>query len=246
MNQFKRKLSSDELSEEKTKQFRNEVDQFITCFEDLSNELLYEIFDYLGGYGLYEAFSNLNSRFEQLLHSSSVLFKTHCYLIKFDEIINIFKQFMFANRHQIFSLHVNFITRNSYFFSSFLFDSSFDRLESINFEQIQSNTLIAVLSNLSSLPHLASLTIETSNIQEEINDIYRLIFVLPKLKYYRISFPNKCHSITLPLAVNNQCTSIEYLVIDHYCSLNELVSLISYTPKLRRLTVHKIKFFFLF
>ncbi|CAF3361724.1 unnamed protein product [Rotaria sp. Silwood2] len=96
MNQFKRKrkLSSDELSEEKTKQFRNEFEQFITCFEDLSNELLCEIFDYLGGYGLNEAFSNLNSRFEQLLHSSSVLFKTHCNLIKHDEIINIFKQFI--------------------------------------------------------------------------------------------------------------------------------------------------------
>ncbi|CAF4126580.1 unnamed protein product [Rotaria sp. Silwood2] len=243
MNQFKRKrkLSSDELSEEKTKQFRNEFEQFITCFEDLSNELLCEIFDYLGGYGLNEAFSNLNSRFEQLLHSSSVLFKTHCNLIKHDEIINIFKQFMFANRHQIFSLHVNFIIHNSYFFSSFLFDSSFDRLESIIFKQIQPETLIPVLSNLSSLPHLASLTIEISNVQEEINDIYRLVFVLPKLKYYRISFPNKCHSIILPLDMNNQFSPIEYLVIDHYCSLNELVSLISYTPKLFRLTVHKIK-----
>ncbi|CAF4708813.1 unnamed protein product [Rotaria sp. Silwood1] len=222
MNQFKRKLSSDDLSEKKTtKKLRNEFDQFMTCFEDLSNELLFEIFDYLDGYRLYEAFSDLNSRFEQL-YSSSILFKSHCCLIKLDEVFNIFKQF-------------------SYFFSSFLFDSSFDRVESNIFEKIQSDTHIPVLSNLSSLPNLTSLTIETSNVQEEINDINRLIFVLHKLKYYRIFFSNNCHLFTLPLALNNQCSPIEYLVINHDCSLNELLSLISYTPKLRRLTGHKIK-----
>ncbi|CAF5003697.1 unnamed protein product, partial [Rotaria sp. Silwood1] len=93
MNQFKRKLSSDDLSEKKTtKKLRNEFDQFMTCFEDLSNKLLFEIFDYLDGYGLYEAFLNLNSRFEQL-YSSSVLFKSRCCLIQLDEVFNIFKQF---------------------------------------------------------------------------------------------------------------------------------------------------------
>ncbi|CAF5068741.1 unnamed protein product, partial [Rotaria sp. Silwood1] len=199
----------------------DEFDQFMTCFEDLSNKLLFEIFDYLDGYGLYEAFLNLNSRFEQL-YSSSVLFKSRCCLIQLDEVFNIFKQF-------------------SYFFSSFLFDSSFDRVESNIFEKIQSDTHIPVLSNLSSLPNLTSLTIETSNVQEEINDINRLIFVLHKLKYYRIFFSNNCHLFTLPLALNNQCSPIEYLVINHDCSLNELLSLISYTPKLRRLTGHKIK-----
>jgi hypothetical protein len=217
----------------------DEFDQSITCFEDLSNELLCEIFDYLHGYGLYKEFSNLNSRFEQLLHSSSVLFKPRFYLFKNDQVMNMFKQFMFLNRHQIFSIYVTFILQESYFFSSFLFDSSFDCLESIFFKDIQSDTLIPVLNNLSSLPHLFSLTIETSNVEEAINDIYRLIFVLPKLKYYRISFSGNHHSITLPMAMNNQFSPIEYLVIDHYCSLNELSSLISYTPQLRRLTLHK-------
>ncbi|CAF3194320.1 unnamed protein product, partial [Rotaria sp. Silwood2] len=241
MVEVKRKLSSDDLSEEKTKKFCNEFDQFTTCFEDLSNELLCEIFDYLNGYELYKVFSNLNSRFEQLFHSSFFLFKTHFYLFENDEIMNIFKQFMFFNRHQIFSIRVNFIFYDSSFFSSFLFDSSFDRLESIFFKNIKSDTIIPILSNLSCLPNFFSLTIETSNVIEKINDIYRLIFVLPKLKYYRISCNSHHQSITLPLAMNNQFSPIEYLVIDHYCSLNELASLISYTPQLRRLTLHKIK-----
>ncbi|CAF1531561.1 unnamed protein product [Rotaria sordida] len=43
------------------------------------------------------------------------------------------------------------------------------------------------------------------------------------------------------MAMNNQFTPIEYLVIDHFCSLNELASLISYTPQLRCLILHKGK-----
>ncbi|CAF1525585.1 unnamed protein product, partial [Rotaria sp. Silwood1] len=96
-----------------------------------------------------------------------------------------------------------------------------------------------MLNNLSSLPNLFSLTIETYSVKEQINDIYRLIFILPKLKYYRISSFNYYRSIILPIAINNQFSPIEHLVINHYCSLNELQSLISYTPQLRRLTLHK-------
>ncbi|CAF5039801.1 unnamed protein product, partial [Rotaria sp. Silwood1] len=219
-----------------------EFDQTVTCFEDLSNELLCEIFDYFTGYCLYKAFSNLNFRFEQLLHSSSVLLKTSFCLFKNNKIMNMFKQFMLTNRHQICSLRITFMLNDSYFFlSSFSFDSSFDRLESIVFKDISSDALLPVLSNLSSLPHLSSLTIETSDVKEKINEIYQLIFVLPKLKYYRIVSSDRHHSITLPMAINNQFSSIEYLVIDHYCSLNEHTSLLSYTPQLRRLTFYKTK-----
>ena len=77
--------------------------------------------------------------------------------------------------------------------------------------------------------------------KEEINEIYRLIFLLPKLKYSRISLSNYFHSLTFSMIAKNELSSIEYLVLDHYCSLNELEFLISFTPKLRRLTAHKIK-----
>jgi len=46
--------------------------QSITCIELLSNEIFYEIFDHFNGAEIAEAFSNLNSRFEQLLHFASL------------------------------------------------------------------------------------------------------------------------------------------------------------------------------
>jgi hypothetical protein len=53
----------------------------MTSIENLSNEFFYEIFDYLDGCDIYEGFSNLNSRFQRLFNSSSLLFK-----IKFDHL----------------------------------------------------------------------------------------------------------------------------------------------------------------
>ncbi|CAF3046665.1 unnamed protein product [Rotaria sp. Silwood2] len=47
----------------------------LTNFEDISNDLIYEIFEFLNGYDLYEAFSNLNSRFENLLIHSTLPIK---------------------------------------------------------------------------------------------------------------------------------------------------------------------------
>jgi hypothetical protein len=47
----------------------------ISCVENLSNEIFHEIFEYLNGCDVYETFSNLNNRFEEILHCSSLRFK---------------------------------------------------------------------------------------------------------------------------------------------------------------------------
>jgi hypothetical protein len=38
----------------------------MTTIEDLANELFYEIFEYLNDYEIYETFTNLNIRFQNL------------------------------------------------------------------------------------------------------------------------------------------------------------------------------------
>ncbi|CAF3483928.1 unnamed protein product, partial [Adineta steineri] len=44
----------------------------VTLFENLSNELIIEIFEYFNGYEICKSFSNLNSHFQQLINSSFV------------------------------------------------------------------------------------------------------------------------------------------------------------------------------
>ncbi|CAF1577281.1 unnamed protein product [Rotaria sp. Silwood1] len=139
----------------------------------------------------------------------------------------------------MYSMHLNFILQDSYFFSQLLSNSSFDHLECILVKVVQSDILIPILFNLSYLSCLFALTIEAWCIKEKINDIYRLIFVLRKLKYYRMFCFNDDHLITLSLATNNQCSPLERLIINHRCSLNELESLIPYTLELRQLTSHQ-------
>ena len=49
--------------------------EYITTLEDLSNELLYEIFEYLNDHHAFQAFYELNNRFENLFLNSNLPIK---------------------------------------------------------------------------------------------------------------------------------------------------------------------------
>jgi hypothetical protein len=215
----------------------DEYNQPITSIENLSNELFYEIFDYLDGHEIYEAFSNLNRYFQQLLNSLSCLVK-----VKFDSFdeeiwnndIQYKKLLIYGN--QIFSMKIKLpFTKNPFFFLFFL-DSSLNRLESLSVVEIGNDILLSLLISLVRLPRLFSLTIATWGCNENIKQVYPLIMALPTLKYYQFWFPGDKYSISLPIATNQQFSSIEHLVIEHSCTFNELSAIISYTPQLHRLS----------
>ncbi|CAF4777935.1 unnamed protein product, partial [Rotaria sp. Silwood2] len=75
----------------------------ITSIENLSNECSYEIFDYLDDYHIHNTFSNLNYRFQQVLNSSSRLFKIKLSSPSDELYRNAYKQTILINRDQIFS-----------------------------------------------------------------------------------------------------------------------------------------------
>ena len=52
----------------------------IKQLEDLSNELVYEVFDYLDGCDIHQAFSNLNGRFQCLLTNSLLPLKIQFFI----------------------------------------------------------------------------------------------------------------------------------------------------------------------
>ncbi|CAF3903636.1 unnamed protein product [Adineta steineri] len=71
MDSIKRSSSFTQFSKKKIKKLRNELsNRPITSIENLSDEIFYEIFDYIDAGPIYQIFSDLNYRFEQLLHSN--------------------------------------------------------------------------------------------------------------------------------------------------------------------------------
>jgi hypothetical protein len=199
--------------------------------EILSNELFYEIFDYLDGCYLYEAFSNLNRHFQQLLNSPCILFKTKYFYSKSNVFINNLKEIMCFHKQQIHSID---LSMSSDMNESFIFDSSFNHLESLVLWRFQPDKLMLILIKLTCLPRLYSLTINMFDFVLDLTHTYQLVFNLPVLKYYKFSGESDL-LVALPLATSDQHNTIENLIIDHCCTFNELSSIISYTPKLQYL-----------
>ena len=109
----------------------------ITCIENLSNEIFHEIFDYLNICDVYEAFSNLNNYFEEILHCPSLLFKIKLYSSSNKILQNYSKHVKHLNKHQIFSLDIWTGLYINEFLSTFIIDSSLNRLQSIKLHYIK-------------------------------------------------------------------------------------------------------------
>ncbi|CAF2048724.1 unnamed protein product, partial [Rotaria magnacalcarata] len=166
---MKRQLSFNQLSEENTKKLRNELlDELrVSSIENLSNELFHEIFDYLDGIDIYEAFSNINYRFQQLLTSSPVLYKIELiYVSSTARFMFIYQQI----KHQIYSINFQIPVHINQLLTSFIIDSSFNRLQSLVIEDIQPDKILSFLIALKSLPRLFSLDIRTMHIMGNLND----------------------------------------------------------------------------
>ncbi len=147
------------------------------------------------------------------------------------------------NKHRIISLRMSNSIRIDEFFTHCIINETFNRLESVNLSCRKTSDLMATLFYLKSLPRLFALTIDleqyiTSGIN--LNDIYRLILCLPFLKYNSLISTDYSLKNLLPVAINERLSNIEYLVMKHSCSVNALMSIFNYTPRLYYLTCQKL------
>lgn len=211
--------------------------------EYLSNEIFYEIFDYLDACDICKAFTNLNYRFENLVSHSSFLFKFNLQTQSDSLLENRCRKLIIPNSHRILSLHLKSESIIIHFFNFCTIDSSFSRLESIVLDRLECRQLLPILFYLNSLPRLFSLTI---TIEEDyyytLTDIYRLIFSLPALKYNKISIKGDFDELglELPITINAKLSTIKYFVIDYYCTFEQLASLLRYLPNLCHLICDRI------
>jgi hypothetical protein len=219
----------------------------ITCFEDLSNELFHEVFDYLEGCAIYKAFFKLNSRFKHLIIHSSLPLKIKFYSSSQSKLKHYINNYLIPNRHNIISLYFKNQSLIDDLFIHCIIDSSFNRLESIVLDGITSKQIMILLFYLRSLPRLFSLKIQLNDEWEgDLGDIYRLIFSLPSMKFNRLTFEVDIHDlyqeldISVPFAINERFSTIEYLIINHNCTSQELFSIVRHTPRLRHLTCERL------
>jgi hypothetical protein len=213
----------------------------VTCIETLSNEIFYEIFEYLDGYKLYQSFSNLNNRFQDLLDHSLFILKFIDDTQSETQSKYCYTQFIIPNQHRTYSLQLNSSPLIELFFTLCNINSSFHRLEALVLNKIESQLLIKLLDRLTVLPCLFSLNIQLNDDHASLNDIYQLIFRLPFLKSNHLIIKKlNEQSIFLSNKKNEQFSPIEYLNIEHDCTVNELMSLLSYTPRIRRLTCEQL------
>lgn len=206
-----------------------------TRFEDLSNELFYEIFDFLDGGCIIEIFSNLNTRFNKLIVHSSLPLKLNFSLLSKTTFQYQCNSILIPNIHRITSLRFSHHLIIDHFFTECRIDSSFIRLQTLALYNSKSDDLIPIINSLATLPRLCSLTITTIERVRSPNDVYCSILRLPYLNYCKLSFGLLDPHYDFPLH-SSECSPIENLIINEKCYLDRLNDFLLHMPNLKHLS----------
>ncbi|CAF3577991.1 unnamed protein product [Rotaria sp. Silwood1] len=229
--------SDDKIFTTKLEQSTSLLIQSINHFEQIPNELIYEIFDFLDISHVYNAFSNLNTRFENLLTNSSFCFNINISSMSKSTFEHYYTNIINPNKHRIKLLHLSNPFTVDRIFSPVRIALKFIRLETLIFDNIQSKYLPNILHHFISLPNLRCLILISIDSVRNLNNIYYQIFRLPTLKYCKLSLKEHVESQLLPMATDT-ISPIEHLVITNTIYFYELLTLLSYVPQLRRLSIH--------
>ena len=209
-------------------------------FEDLPNEIIYEILGYLDIDQINEAFSNLNQRFDHLLTYSPLSIRVDLAPMSKSTFLQYHQKIIEPNRHRIASLRLPDVFTVNLIFSPSRYIKEFIRLEALILENIDANFFKDILfDHLTSLLTLRSLVLVFNGPISNKTAFYRGILRLPALKYCKLSFEVISQSNFLCRATN-ESSPIEHLIIENDANLDELYSVLSYLPQLRRLSWQKL------
>jgi hypothetical protein len=208
-----------------------------TNFCDLSNEIFYEIFEFLDFCDIYEGFFNLNHRFQSLLINLTLPIRIKLSSISKSTFEHYYTEIIIPYQDQIESLHLTnpFITE--ILFSSNSIKLELVRLERLILDKITSDYLEELLNHLITFPCLSSLVIICGDFVSNSSNLYRQIFRLITLKYCNLSWKSRGGSrLLLPFA-STELSPIEHLILKTECQVNDLNAILSYLPQLHRLSV---------
>lgn len=142
-----------------------------------------------------------------------------------------------TNLHRIKSLSVsNLFMYELTCLSPLQFLSNYHQLERLGLYNIPSKYLENLIIKLMSLPNLSSLTIDSVDRMKQKTNLCHKIFHLPALKYCKLSLKAFSEDDLLP-PIANYRSSIEYLVIKDALYSDQIYSLLTNFPQIRRLSI---------
>ncbi|CAF3027558.1 unnamed protein product, partial [Rotaria sp. Silwood2] len=209
-----------------------------TRLEDLSNELIYEIFNYFESWKIYEIFFQLNIRFQHLFTSPVFRLEINLPSISKTNFLRRCEELVKPNINRIVLLSLSNYCAIDIFLKLFSIHS-FIHLERLILDDVTSNNLLVrLLNSLVSLPRLFKLSITLSSYYVDENIVLQCIFRLPIIKYCKLTFDGNLDCICLPCAhdKNCQCQTLKHLIIDGDFCLNQLTPILTYTPQLTYLS----------
>ncbi|CAF3610962.1 unnamed protein product [Rotaria socialis] len=168
----------------------NSLTKSIIHFEDLSNEIIYEIFGFLDFRHTYDAFSNLNKRFQNFLTNLTLPINIDMSSMSKSDFQKYYKQIIIPHTHRIKSIHLSNPFSIDVFLTHNCIISKLIRLKTLILYDIQSIDFQNLFIYLISLPYLSSLVISNIDEGRVTKSLYHEIFRLPMLKYCKISFNN--------------------------------------------------------
>ncbi|CAF2541272.1 unnamed protein product [Rotaria sp. Silwood2] len=152
----KKKLQYTSLSSSiKRNIYRNSISQF----ENLSNEVIYEIFEFIDACQLYESFFDLNIRFRNFCIHSNLSIQINAQSISKSTFQCIHINFILPNKHRIQSLDLSNPFIIDFFSSSTEDISKYSQLQILILDKMESGYLENLLRSLASLSNLSSLII---------------------------------------------------------------------------------------
>ncbi|CAF0967445.1 unnamed protein product [Adineta steineri] len=193
MDQIKRQRNNSVNIYDNNKKQKIQVDtnflskEVTTCFEDLSNELIYEIFELLDCDHVYQAFYSLNTRFYNLITNSTLPIEVNLSSISKSIFQRYNQDIILPNKHKIHSLHLSNPCLYDDISSPIHILPEFLYLKTLSLNDIESECLEYLVPTLVSLPCLSSLSISSADNVQNKNSIYSQTIRLASLKYCSLS-----------------------------------------------------------
>ena len=206
-----------------------------SSLENLANETLIEVFEYLDINDVYFGFFDLNNRFASLLIYLQIPFQIDLSKISKSEFDFYNENVLRENAHRISILRLSNPFAIDEIFSPVHLISNLVNLEELIFDQIHSKYLHQILKYL---PRLRALILSPIDLISNPNILLKEIFCLKQLKSCQFTYRTKTNESILPIDFELiEPSSIESLTINGPFRYESFEILFSYLPKLRSLSI---------